>query len=92
MTNCEKMGNLNEYIIRNLNMEIMDTEMNAIIPVKDEIEAWEKAKQDPEVIKNLHKFEDYNCIYCLDSEGGLFTQGYAIITKDMEYVGFVETV
>lgn len=93
MTNCEKMENLNEYIVKKLHMEIMDTEMDAIVPVKDEVKSWTDSKQDPEVIKNLRKFEDYNCIYCFDYEtGGLFRQGYAILDNNMGYVGFVETV
>lgn len=93
MTNCEKMENLNEYIVKHLHMEIMDTEMEAIVPVKNEIAAWEAEKQDINAIKNLKKFEDYNCLYAIDYEsGGLFCQGYVIITDDMKYVGFVMTV
>ncbi|AGY77969.1 hypothetical protein [Clostridium autoethanogenum] len=89
MTNCKKMSNLNEYIIRNLHMEVMDSN---IVPVKDEIAAWKDAKQDENVIKNLEKYIGYNCLYAIDTLNGLFKQGCVIIDDDMKYIGFVETV
>lgn len=93
MINCEKMENLNEYIMHNLGMELMDTEMDKIIHVKDEIKAWEDAKQDKEVINGLKKYKNYDCLYALDIEtGGLYRQGFIIINDNMEYIGFVITV
>ncbi|NMM65477.1 hypothetical protein HBE96_23140 [Clostridium sp. P21] len=102
MENLEsKLEKLNEYIIESLGMELMD---NRITTVKDEVEAWEKAitsdefknndhTGDLEIIEELKKFIEYDCLYSINSEyGGTWGQGFIIVNKDIKYVEFVRTI
>lgn len=102
MENLEsKLEKLNDYIIENLGMELMD---NRIAHVKDEVVAWEKtitSKEfknddhtgDLETIQELKKFTNYNCLYSINAEyGGTWGQGFIIVDKDLNYIGFVRTI
>ena len=92
---------LNDYCVENLGMELMDTR---IVSVKEEIEAWEKAinseefknddhSGDLEIIEELKKFEEYDCMYSIDAErGGCFGQAYIILNKDLKYIDLVRTI
>ncbi|MCY6958293.1 hypothetical protein [Clostridium brassicae] len=92
MDNLEK---LNDYIIEELEMELMD---DRIVSVKDEIEYWEKHKDEwntdyTYVTEELKKYKDYNSLYSINHKyGGCWGQGYIIVDKELEYVGFVRTI
>lgn len=85
-------------------MELIDTEVDKIVSVKDEATVWEKTikfkelknndhKGDLETIEKLKKYIDYDCLYAIDNEyGGCYGQGYIIIDKDLNYIGFVRTI
>lgn len=88
---CEKARNnkleqLNDYIIENLNMELMD---NRITKVTKTIESWEKVIKSEE----FKKYKGYDCLYSTDYEhGGCWGQGFIIIDKKLNYVGFIRTI
>ncbi|NFC89031.1 hypothetical protein EXN13_15580 [Clostridium botulinum] len=96
-----KLEQLNDYIIKNLNMELMD---NKITEVTKTIEGWKKIikreefKNDDiesnlEIIEELKKYKGYDCIYSINHEyGGCWGQGFVIIDQNLNYVNFVRTI
>lgn len=94
----EQLEKLNDYIVGNLNMELMDTELGDVRSVKNQIESWENNRKEWDtdytyVVEELKKYEDYNCLYCIDHEmGGCFGQGYVIVDENLNYKGFVRTI
>ena len=101
MKNLEE---LKEYCIKNIGMELMRMEEDSIATVKEVIatalkgiETDEGCKDNEEsmreVITELEKFDDYNCLYSVGYKyGGSFDQGYVIIDANMDYIGFVRTI
>ncbi|MEL5897281.1 hypothetical protein AAGC94_04255 [Clostridium sporogenes] len=103
---CEKARNnkleqLNNYIIENLNMELMD---NKITEVTKTIEGWKKVikseefkndniESNLEIIEELKKYKGYDCLYSTDYEhGGCWGQGFVIIDQKLNYVDFIRTI
>ncbi|MBY6873405.1 hypothetical protein HYH37_09445 [Clostridium botulinum] len=103
---CEKARNnkleqLNNYIIENLNIELMD---NNATEVTETIKGWEKAikseefKNDDiesnlEIIEELKKYKGYDCLYSTDYKyGGCWGQGFVIVDEKLNYVDFVRTI
>ncbi|WP_242950750.1 hypothetical protein [Clostridium botulinum] len=96
-----KLEQLNDYIIENLNMELMD---NKITEVSKTIEGWEKVikseefkddniESNLEIIQELKKYKGYDCVYSTDYKyGGCWGQGFVIIDQNLNYVDFVRTI
>jgi len=96
-----KIEQLNEDIIEKIGMEIQD---ERITSVKEAIESWENAivseefknddhTGDLEIIEELKKYKDYDCLYSIDAEhGGVWGQGFVVIDEDINYIGFVRTI
>ncbi|WP_434283533.1 hypothetical protein [Clostridium botulinum] len=96
-----KLEQLNDYIIKNLNMELMD---NRITKVTKTIEGWEKVikseefkndniESNLEIIEELKKYKGYDCLYSSNHEyGGCWGQGFVIIDQKLNYVDFVRTI
>lgn len=93
---------LNDYIIEHIGMELMDDEQPT--SVKETIEGWEKSikseefkndnhDSDYELINELKKFKDYDCLYSIDyKHGGVFGQGFIIVNQDLNYIDFIRTI
>ncbi|MHB8034894.1 hypothetical protein CF069_13335 [Clostridium botulinum] len=96
-----KLEQLNDYIIKNLNMELMG---NKITEVTKTIEGWKKIikseefKDDDiesnlEIIEELKKYKGYDCVYSINHEyGGCWGQGFVIIDQKLNYLDFIRTI
>ncbi|MBU3098729.1 MULTISPECIES: hypothetical protein [Clostridium] len=95
---------LNDFCIKNINMELLDMKDHPIATVKEviasalkDIETDESCKDNLEsmlkMIEGLKEFKDFNCIYSTDYKlGGVFGQGFVIIDSNLDYKGFVRTI
>jgi hypothetical protein len=92
---------LNEHIIEKLNMELMDERISSVV---ETIKGWENAivseefkkdnhEGDLEIIEELKKYKNHDCLYSINHKyGGVWGQGYIIVDKDLNYIDFVRTI
>jgi len=97
---ADKLGELEDFIGDELGMELIDEDITS---VAEQIKGWEKCiaskefknddhKGDLEIIEELKKFKDYDCLYAICTDGGVWGQSYIIVDKELNYIGNVVTI